>query len=149
MKNKPLLKYREIKLTGLAMSPGIAIGTAFIFRPFKISVSELKAHVDEINLEWANLEKAIKKVKTQLGLAQETSELQYGEQFSEIFSSQKAFLEDPVLLAEIRQDMEKSGMSAAFVVSKILSEKTNYSMECEIHYVSPAGSVKPLHEVLS
>jgi UDP-N-acetylmuramate dehydrogenase len=28
-------------------------------------------------------------------------------------------------------------------------ENTNYSMDCEIHYVSPAGSVKPLHEALS
>ena len=98
MKNKPLLKYREIQLTGLATSPGIAIGTAFIFRPFKINVNELKVQVDEVGQEWANLEKAIKKVNTQLSLAQEISELQYGDQFSEIFSSQKAFLEDSVLL---------------------------------------------------
>jgi len=47
MKNKIQSKNKEIVLNGLAVSPGIAIGSVFIFRTLKINVHELQAEVDD------------------------------------------------------------------------------------------------------
>jgi len=134
MKNKIQSKFREITLSGLATSPGIAIGDVFLFRPLKINVNELLTQVADLEKEWIYFERAIRKVSHQLNMAQRASQDQYGDQFNDIFESQKAFLEDPVLLQEIRKEIDASGNSAAFVVSKILAEKTDYFIKMENTY---------------
>ena len=116
MKNNIQVKYREISISGIATSPGIAIGSVFLFRSLKINVNELLIKIDDPKQEWNYFEKAIQKVSTQLNGALKASIRQYGDQFSEIFESQMAFLKDPVLLQEIQQEIETSGLSAAFVV---------------------------------
>lgn len=134
MKNNIQLKYREISISGIATSPGIAIGSVFLFRSLKINVNELLIKIDDPKQEWNYFEKAIRKVSAQLNGALKASRRQYGDQFTEIFESQMAFLEDPVLLQEIQQEIETSGLSAAFVVSKILAEKTDYFINMENTY---------------
>ncbi len=134
MKNKIQSKQKEIRLSGLATSPGIAIGQVFLFRPLKINVNELLTHVTDFEEEWVYFERAIHKVKYQLNMAQRASYNQYGSQFNDIFESQKAFLNDPVLLQEIKKEIDASGNSAAFVVSKILAEKTEYFINMENTY---------------
>ena len=128
------MKYKEITLQGLATSPGIAIGSVFLFRSLKINVNELLLKIDDLEQEFQYLDRAIRKVTLQIERALRASRNQYGDQFTEIFESQKAFLEDPVLLQEIKEDIEKSKLSAAFVVSKILSEKTDYFIKMENTY---------------
>ena len=134
MKNKIQVKNKEIVLSGLAVSPGIAIGSVFIFRTLKINVHELQAEVDDPKHEWDLFNKAVKKVVRQLDSAQVASQKQYGDEFTEIFESQKTFLDDVALLEEIQQEIELSASSAPFAVSKILSEKTDYFINMENTY---------------
>lgn len=134
MKNKIKTQNKEIILTGQAVSPGIAIGQVYLFRTLKINIHELQAEVDDPKREWSLFNSAVKKVVRQLNSAQEASQKQYGDEFSEIFESQKAFLDDIMLLEEIQQEIELSAASAPFAVSKILSEKTNHFINMENTY---------------
>lgn len=134
MNEKPSLTQREISLPGLATSSGIAIGSVFLFRSFKLNIDELQIKVADPQKEWRYFERAVRLVTRQLNMAQNTSSRQYGDQFDEIFESQRAFLKDPVLLKEIRQEIESSQLSASFVVSKILTEKTDYFINLENMY---------------
>ncbi len=125
---------KEIRLTGIPTSPGIAMGPIYIFRPFQLNISELEGEVEDVDREIALFDNAIKKVYKQLENAQKNSETYYKDQFSEIFESQKAFLKDPVLINEIKQEIRTSKCSAAFAISKILSEKSEYFINLESTY---------------
>jgi len=125
---------REIKLTGIPTSPGIAMGPIYIFRPFQLNISELEGTVDNVERELELFDNAIEKVLRQLDNAQKSSEAYYKDQFSEIFESQKAFLKDSVLINEIKQEIVRSKCSAAFAISKILSEKSEHFINLESQY---------------
>lgn len=132
MSKKRILK--EIKLTGIPTSPGIAMGPIYIFRPFQLNISELEGTVDNVERELELFDNAIEKVLRQLDNAQKSSEAYYKDQFSEIFESQKAFLKDSVLINEIKQEIIRSKCSAAFAISKILSEKSEHFINLESQY---------------
>ncbi|NOX88344.1 MAG: phosphoenolpyruvate--protein phosphotransferase [Calditrichaeota bacterium] len=135
MKNSKTRKIKqEIILTGIPTSPGIASGPAYIFRPFQLNISELEIKVEDINHELDLFNSAIEKVLRQLENAQKSSEAYYQDQFSEIFESQKAFLKDPILINEIKQEIQRSQSSAAFAISKILSKKSEYFINLENRY---------------
>ncbi len=125
---------KEIVLHGRPTSPGVAIGSAFQFHSPKINLNELKVKSTDIMRELDFFSNAILKVAQGLEISQKASERQYGDQFSEIFESQKAFLKDPVLIKEIEEEIKKSGFGAAFVVSKILAEKGEYFINLESAY---------------
>ena len=91
----------EVVLDGIATSPGIAIGPVYLFNPYSINLSELELEVDDIETEVVLFEKARLKVLEQLDHSQTNSENLYGSQFNEIFETQKAFLNDNVLMDEI------------------------------------------------
>lgn len=122
---------KELIIAGNATSPGIAIGQVFVFRPFTINISELEVRITDFEKEIDLLDNARKKLLEQLEYAQARSDAHDEAEFTEIFESQKAFLNDPVLLKEIHSEIKSSKLSAAYVVSKVLSEKSEYFINLE------------------
>ena len=70
----------------------------------------------------------------QLTFAQKQSNEAYGDEFTEIFESQIAFLKDKILLDEIKAVMQDGGNSAGFAVSSILSKKSEHFINLENTY---------------
>lgn len=134
MKNKIRYTGKEIVIKGIGTSPGIALGSVFIFRPFSINISELEIEVEDVELEAELLDKAVEKVKEQVSQAQIISQTRYNNQFSDIFESQKAFLQDAELFKEIKMQIRGSNLSAAAAVSKVLSQKSEYFINLENTY---------------
>ena len=134
MKNNISASGKEIIIKGTATSPGIAVGSVFIFRPYSINTSELDLQIENIEQEIVFFDNAIEQVTKKLNYSQNKSELRYGAQFTEIFESQIAFLKDPELLKEIKQEIRDSGFSAAYGVSKILSQKSDHFINLENTY---------------
>jgi phosphotransferase system enzyme I (PtsI) len=122
---------KELIIAGKATSPGIALGPAFIFRPFTINISELEVKITDIGREFKLLDEARQKVLDQLEYTKLNIDSESKTEFVEIFESQEAFLNDRVLLDEIHSEIKKSKLSAAYVVSKILSEKTEHFINLE------------------
>ncbi|MBN1407724.1 MAG: phosphoenolpyruvate--protein phosphotransferase [Calditrichaceae bacterium] len=124
----------EVVLDGIATSPGIAIGPVYLFNPYSINLSELELEVDDIETEVVLFEKARLKVLEQLDHSQTNSENLYGSQFNEIFETQKAFLNDNVLMDEIIQTIKEKKKSAVHTVTDILSRKSEYFINLENTY---------------
>lgn len=134
MKSESTKSQKELVLKGMATSPGIAIGPAYPFRPLTINLTELEVKIDDVEREYELFENAIRKVREQLEYAQRYSEEIYEKQFSDIFESQLAFLQDHVLINEIQQDIKHTRHSTAYVVSNILSKKSEYFINLENIY---------------
>jgi phosphotransferase system enzyme I (PtsI) len=134
MKNNSNNSKKEVILEGMATSPGIAIGPVYIFNPYAINLSELELEIDDIENEIVLFEKARLKVLEQLEYSQAHSEALYGNQFNEIFETQKAFLNDTVLMDEIIQTIKDKNKSAVHTVTEILSRKSEYFINLENTY---------------
>ncbi|HHJ53831.1 MAG TPA: phosphoenolpyruvate--protein phosphotransferase [Caldithrix abyssi] len=124
----------EITLSGIPTSPGIALGPVFMFRSFSINISELEIKIEDVDQEIERFDQAVNQVIEQLNFAQNSSEAYYADQFAEIFESQKAFLNDAVLINEIKQEIKHSRHSAAYVVSKVLNKKSEHFINLENIY---------------
>ena len=133
MKNEEAKNKREVILEGIATSPGIAIGPVYIFNPYSINLSELELETDDVDTEIVLFEKARLKVLEQLSYSQSNSEV-YGSQFNEIFETQKAFLNDSVLMDEIIQTIKDKKKSAVHTVTEVLSRKSDYFINLENTY---------------
>ncbi|MBD3226128.1 MAG: phosphoenolpyruvate--protein phosphotransferase [Caldithrix sp.] len=131
-KNKQFNK--TVKLSGIATSPGIAIGPAFLFRPLSINIAELESNVSDVEYEIKHFEDAISKVSNQISFAHHNSQQKFQDQFADIFESQQAFLKDPVLINEIKQKIKEEKHSAALAVSVILAEKSEHFINLENTY---------------
>jgi len=132
--NKNQWSEDEVIISGLATSPGFAIGPVHLFRPQVINLLELEEHIENPADEVKHLNKAIRQVLKQLIYAQKVSESSYGEKFTDIFESQKSFLRDEFLIKEITDEINHARKSAAHSVSKILSEKSEYFINLENTY---------------
>jgi phosphotransferase system enzyme I (PtsI) len=134
MKSKASSAKKELMLRGIGTSPGIAIGSVYAFHHLSINLSELEIKVDDIEREFLQFDNAIRKVREQLEYIRQYSLEAYHNQFTEIFDSQIAFLHDQILIGEIKQEIERTKHSSAYVVSRVLSEKSDYLINLENTY---------------
>ncbi len=132
MKNKEETK--QIIISGLATAPGIAVGPAYIFKPFAINMAELDSFAPSAEAELEHFKTARSSVLDQLNFASKQSLDSYGDEFSAIFESQIAFLKDALMLEEIRNKIYESKQSAAYAVSTVLSQKSDHFINLENRY---------------
>lgn len=132
MKNKDQSK--QIIIKGQATAPGIAVGPAFIFKPFALNLAEINSSAESVASEIELFESARLKVLDQLSFARKQSNESYGDEFSEIFESQIAFLNDQILQDEIISAMKEGRNSAGYAVSTILAKKSEHFINLENTY---------------
>jgi phosphoenolpyruvate-protein phosphotransferase (PTS system enzyme I) len=132
MKNKEQAK--QIIIKGRATAPGIAVGPAFVFKPFSLNLTEIRSSADSVDEEIDLFESARLKVLDQLIFAQKQSNEAYGNEFAEIFESQIAFLNDKILLDEIKSLVNDNGNSAGYAVSSVLAKKSEHFINLENTY---------------
>ncbi len=96
--------------SGIAASPGIAIGPAFVH--VANSLQAERRQVDDRAAEVARLEKAVADAHAELGgLAQQTRQT-IGAAESKIFEAQSLFLDDPAFVDAARQLIRGTGLNA-------------------------------------
>jgi len=134
MKTKSKFPKKEVILEGMPTSPGIAMGPVYIFNPYPINISELESEAKDPRQEILLFDRARRRVLEQLKFAQENSETSYGDKFSDIFETQQAFLNDQVLMDEIKKAIQEKAQSAVHVVAEILAQKSDYFINLENTY---------------
>ncbi len=122
---------KQLIFKGQITAPGIAIGRAFIFKPYAIDLAEIsqKAHASLMEVELFH--EARMQVMEQLEFAHKLSAASFSEEQQAIFESQAAFLEDQILLDEIIALIEAEAISAVQAVSRILSEKSDHFLNLD------------------
>jgi phosphotransferase system enzyme I (PtsI) len=102
------------KYEGLAASPGIAIGPAFVYLPEPPAVRQARSATDA-ERERQHLDRALTEAQQQLAQIYKQSVAEVGEDTASIFLAHQEFLQDPAVLDEVRARMD-SGLSAAAAV---------------------------------
>jgi phosphotransferase system enzyme I (PtsI) len=102
-------------LKGIAASTGIAVGRAYVYRPVELAVE--RWGVEDTEAEWARLQRALEKSKEQLAEIHAKAEVEVGEDTARIFEAHLMFLDDPVLLEEVRGKIEEERLNAEAALS--------------------------------
>ena len=100
------LKTKELRLHGIGVSPGIALGPA-AFRAWGMDEPTVEAITpDAIESEWQRLESALETTKSEIQKIQEKVMKDAGAQHAGIFEAHMMMLEDKAVLAEVRKTLE-------------------------------------------
>ena len=96
-------------ISGIAASPGIAIGPIFVYVQVDLKFERIQTH--DTASEWSRLEQALSVAATQLTSIRSGANRNIGEQEGAIFMAQAAMLQDPELLAMARKNLEASQLN--------------------------------------
>ncbi|MFA6471496.1 MAG: phosphoenolpyruvate--protein phosphotransferase [Candidatus Latescibacterota bacterium] len=96
------------EFTGIAGSPGIAIGQAFIYDSENVWIEEKSISPDEIEHEKLRLKEALAKVVRDIKELRYKLEIKVGEENASIFNPYIMLLQDPQLIEETNALIEKS-----------------------------------------
>ena len=106
----------EKRITGIAVSPGIAIGKIYLFEKKEIEINKCPCKNPEE--EKAKLIEARNKTKEQLQKIRETTAKKVSEEKAAIFDAHITLLEDEDLLQEVNDIITDEKVSADYALSK-------------------------------
>jgi phosphotransferase system enzyme I (PtsI) len=101
---------------GLAASPGIAIGPAFVYSRQEKLVPQASQAPTDSAAELLRVQEAMDVARQQLDEIHARSVQEMGEGAAEIFVAHQEFLEDPVLLDEVKNQIQEHHLSAEAAV---------------------------------
>ena len=104
-------------LKGIAASPGIEIGKAYVLKEQKVTINRENIADNMVEKEIKRLEEAIAKSKEQLEKIKAKAERELGQDKAEIFGAHLMVLEDPVFLDEIKTKIKETRITAENAVS--------------------------------
>lgn len=122
-------------MEGIAASPGLAFGKAYIYKKEDLEISEEDITEDEIEKEIERLENAIKLAEEQLEDIKKNISEKMGEDEAEVISAHQMILDDPELIPQIKEDIKKELMNAEAAVNDKMNEYASMFAEMEDEYM--------------
>jgi phosphoenolpyruvate-protein phosphotransferase len=101
------------RLAGIAASPGIALGPAFVHRPTDLAIPRQPA--DDPAAEWSRYQAAVAEARQALAGLRQKAVAEVGEAEAAIFDAHQMILRDPDLEDELRAEMEGRASAEAAV----------------------------------
>ncbi|MGI9951887.1 phosphoenolpyruvate--protein phosphotransferase [Moorellaceae bacterium AZ2] len=111
-----------IKLTGIAASPGIAIGRAFILRELNLKPSSSTIDPQEVEGELARTREAFRASRTQLEAIRGRVVAQMGEKKAAIFDAHLMLLDDPVLVKQVERLIREDHRHPSSAIAQVVEE---------------------------
>jgi multiphosphoryl transfer protein len=105
-----------LRLQGIGVSPGIAIGAVYRYTPVQVSVTQDR--VSDTNTEWQRLLAALDTADKQLQTLYEETVQRVGAEQAAIFEAHRAFVKDPELLQSIEQNIMQEHLNAGAALSE-------------------------------
>lgn len=102
------------RYTGLAASPGIAVGMTWVFRKQELQIERYM--VDNPTVQIERLEQAIERAKQDLIALAKRAREHIGESEAAIFEAHQVFLEDADIIEDIQQLIAKTRLNAEAAV---------------------------------
>jgi len=120
-------------LTGIPASPGIALGTAFRYRPFVPEVKEYA--ITDGAAEWARLQAAIADAHQELETLEETTGKRIGQNETAILDVHKMFLQDPALQDKARKLIFDHKRNAEFAWQSAIEDTAGQYRDLDDDYL--------------
>jgi phosphoenolpyruvate-protein kinase (PTS system EI component) len=109
----------NVTLSGLAVSPGLAVGHAFVYRDILHDLERYDIATHQVEYEHARIERAVGKVLADLGRSAERVEAELNTDLALIFRAHEAMLCDPALTTDLREELEQELVNAEQVVKRV------------------------------
>jgi phosphoenolpyruvate-protein phosphotransferase len=115
------MRRKGSELEGLAISPGLALGKAYIYHDIlQRKYEQYRIKPREVESEWRRIKDAIEDVKAELREAAGRIEEQLQNDAAEILFVQEAMLEDPELLKDLEDTLWKEQVNGEHVVKEVM-----------------------------
>ncbi|MEW5799351.1 MAG: phosphoenolpyruvate--protein phosphotransferase [Bacteroidota bacterium] len=128
-------KKSEIVLHGIAASPGIVLGKAYIFTKHVPRIEEKSIPADNIEIELSRLDHAQKRSQKELEKILQLTEEKVGNQKAKIFEAQIMILSDAVLFDSIKKRIQKELKNAEWIVHKEISKYQQLMLKSPDEYM--------------
>jgi len=104
-------------LKGIAVSPGLVIGPAFVLDDAPLRVRRRTIGSDRVRDEVKRLEEALTAARTELDALREQAAQEFGEEAAQVFAFHVGLLSDPSLTEPMKRRIEQEGVSAEYAAS--------------------------------
>lgn len=107
---------------GIAISPGIAIGTAYCIEAIFVNPDHLRLSEQEVPGELARLDAAIEAVAADLRTLQARVDFQLGKEAAAVFAVHESILRDPALAGRLRESVRRERISSQEALRRLMAE---------------------------
>lgn len=134
-------------IKGVAASPGIEIGKAYVMKPEQINISTEVIAQDDLDGQINRLDEAVASSKLQLMQIKAKAEKELGTDKAEIFGAHLMVLEDPVFLDEVKTKIKTESITADNAVSQVVKNYVEVFSNMEDEYMKErAADIKDVGE---
>ena len=120
---------------GIAVSPGVAIGTAYVIHQIFVNPDTKRLEDSEITAELANYETARDKAGAGLRALERKVEAQVGHDEAAIFAVHQSILRDPAFTNKVRGWIVDERMTSAAALHRLLGEYTTIFAKTKDEYL--------------
>lgn len=107
---------------GIAASPGIAVGKAYVFGEQQIKINREKIDKSLVDAEICKFKQALKTSKQQLQMIKDRVAEKMGEQKAKIFEAHLMILDDPTLVDRVETKIREELITADHAVDRVIRE---------------------------
>lgn len=125
-------------LEGVAVSPGVVVGPALLYRPHLPAVVDRPA--DDAATEWFHLGQAIAAAEREISALEKQTRRQLGANEAAIFQAHALFLEDAVFLERIKKRIFSEAMAAEVVWAEEIGKTAKGFRALENRYMQARAS---------
>ncbi len=111
----------EIVLQGVAASPGVVHGPAFLFLQKKLEIPSYEISKENQGYELARFEQAILETRMQISAIRNEIAEELGEEEAQIFDAHLLVLDDKALLEETVLEVQNSGLNIEYCVHQVIT----------------------------
>lgn len=143
------MQKRELVFSGVAASPGISIGSCFVFEEPSWHPEPRTISARKVDAEKKRFRTAVAAVRKDISRSHQTTFSQFGSDLAEVLEMQLAILDDQVFLEEIEAFIEKEHYDAAYAAYTVFSQKKDFFMGMSNAYFRErAFDIQHLKELL-
>ena len=111
---------KNIFLSGLGLSPGLAMGQAYLYRDILDQDGETaELEPADVNGECERLGSAIQQARRELSSAERNVQKEVGPCLAEVFRAHRQMLQDPALAEELREEVRGSRLPAEQALRRV------------------------------
>jgi len=124
-----------ITLKGIAASPGICIGKAFLFDIREVSVIKKRISEESIPKEISRFEEALIKTRSEILKIQENISKEMGLEHAEIFNAHLLVLEDRMIIDEVINRLKTERHNVEYIFTNILKKYITVFQKMDDEYL--------------
>jgi len=126
---------KEILLSGIPASPGVAMGEAFLLDKERIEIKKSRLEKSEVKKEIERFEDALEKAGKEIQVIKERIGKRVDPEQAKIFDAQLLILEDEVIKSEVIKRIEENRFNAEWVYKNTIDEKTKAILSSKDEYL--------------